>query len=636
MGLYRIFRKIRLPYAPAMILVIICMVLYGRMTGMSSSSGRAILMFAIRLNAKRVGRTYDMLTALAVAAVLLVIEQPLYVTYVGFQLSFGAIVGLGCLMPALEAVFGKYAGNISTNGLAAYRCMCKKTVRKIIGRMQGAVYGNLSVMLVTFPVLLYHYYEYSVYAILLNLMVLPTMGILVGAAAVLLGGGAVTGFLSGIATSLFTKPGRKFLPAIVRILLEVTESMEYTVSFLCTGMLWLYRNGGKRLLMLPGAVRIIGKPHIWQIALYITAMLLFMILSAYAQFRQRSERSGTINCKVPGVKTHAILHGIKEKSLVRMTGLVLLIAAVLCLTAVPKIHGLEITFLDVGQGDGICIQEKDGHGILIDCGSTDRRNVGQNVLIPFLKSKGIHTLDAVFLSHLDNDHINGIVQIMEQGDGIRIHRIILSAYIPKDEAWKNLVDITELYGIQISYMRQEEGFGNEQLQFICIAPGDGSVTGYAGNGDGSVTEVSGNGDGSVTEVSGNGDRNGNSLVLLMKYGNFQTVFTGDADAEEEEQALEIMTAFENWENDRSNACMLLKVSHHGSKTASGENFLKTLQPELAVISCGKNNSYGHPHTEVLERLTSVGVSYFCTKDYGAVTVSVTDNGKVTVSGYRKK
>ena len=80
---------------------------------------------------------------------------------------------------------------------------------------------------------------------------------------------------------------------------------------------------------------------------------------------------------------------------------------------------------------------------------------------------------------------------------------------------------------------------------------------------------------------------------------------------------------------------LLKVAHHGSKNSTSEEFLQMIDPAIAVISCGKNNRYGHPNEETLERLSEADISWFCTKDYGAITVSVDAKGRVVVKGYRK-
>lgn len=520
MGLYHLSRKIRLPHTPALLLVIGFMVLYGMMTGMSNSAYRAILMFAIRLNAGRVGRTYDMMTALAVAAVCLLLEQPGYVFYAGFQLSFGAVIGMGCIAPALENLFGKERG------------------RGVVDKLRRSLCASFSVAIVTFPVLLYHYFEYSVYSILLNLVVLPTVGMVVGGGVLLL------------------------LCGSIRILGRISAAI-------CMGMLWLYRAGGRLLLMLPGAVQIIGRPNSRQLLVYVIGVLLFLALAMYAE-RKRAA-------------------GQKYIWRYRLSGLLLLGISVLCLT-VPIRRGIQITFLDVGQGDCICIQERNGHGLLIDCGSTDQSGLAKYRIIPFLKSQGIHTLDAVFLSHLDRDHISGVLELLQdETSGIRIGRIVLSELVPRDEAWENLKLLAERAGITLTYMRGADRYGNDRLCITCLYP-ESQEKGETGM-----------------------DRNALSMILLLEYDDFQAVFTGDADKSGELRALEKLP--------ESFCCELLKVAHHGSRYSTDEAFLKALQPRLAVISCGINN-YGHPAPETLERLRSCDSEILITEEGGAVMLHV--------------
>ena len=531
MGLYHLSRKIRLPHTPALLLVIGFMVLYGMMTGMSNSAYRAILMFAIRLNAGRVGRTYDMMTALAVAAVCLLLEQPGYVFYAGFQLSFGAVIGMGCVLPALESLFGK------------------KDRKKIAGKLRSILYASLSVAVVTFPILLYHYFEYSVYSILLNLLVLPTMGILVG---------------SGV--SLLLCGG-------IRIAGSIAASV-------CSMLLQIYRGGCRLLLTLPGAVQIIGRPKGYQLCGYALGVLVFLLVAAY------TERKRAVGCRRIGR--------------FRIAGMLILGLSVLCVT-VPVRHGLRITFLDVGQGDGICIQERNGHGILIDCGSTDQNGLAEYRLIPFLKSQGIHTLDAVFLSHLDNDHTSAILELLnDETSGIHLDRIVLSAHVPHDEAWEKLDTLAKQAGVTVNYMDEADTYGNDHIIFTCLYP-----------------------DAEAAKRT-DADRNALSMILLLEYGSFQAVFTGDADETGE------LLALENMRDPFS--CDLLKVAHHGSKTATGTEFLATLRPQTAVISCGKGNVYGHPNGETLERLNEVDCKVLRTDQVGAICITVDKDGNLQHTG----
>ncbi len=534
MGIYRILEKMRLPYVVCMICVISLMVLYGMMTGMSSSAYRAILMFMIKLNARRVGRTYDMLTALAVAAVWILIENPRYVFHAGFQLSFGAIIGLGCVAPALEIVFGK-AGR-----------------KGWIHKLRQSVYGSMAVTIVTLPVVLYHYFEYSVYSILLNLLVLPTVGTVVGSGVCLLlfGGGWQLG-------------GRMF-------------------AAVCAVMLGAYRIGCMLLGRLPGAVQIIGRPKGYQLFCYMVGVLLLIVLSMYKGYRERKT----------GITT-------KHRWKYVGAGVAIVSVSLLCLT-VPVRSGLRMTFLDVGQGDCACIQMQNGHGILIDSGSTSKGKLTEYQLVPFLKSQGIHTLDAVFLSHLDEDHISGVMGLLKNSDsGIYVGQIVLSAYVPRDEAWEELILVADKADVPVVYIKQGTRYGNEELGITCLYPSEESVS---------------------------GERNAQSMVLLLEYGEFQALFTGDMDAAGERELLNELP--ENFE------CEVLKVAHHGSRYSSTEAFLERIQPEVAMISCSENSIYGHPHEETLERLENVGAMVLTTPECGAVILEIGEEMRVRTVKYR--
>lgn len=534
MGIYRILEKMRLPYFVCMTGVICLMVLYGMMTGMSNSAYRAILMFVIKLNARRVGRTYDMLTALAISAVWILIENPRYVFHAGFQLSFGAIIGLGCVAPALENVFGK-------------------TDKKgWIHKLKQSMYGSVSVTMVTLPVLLYHYFEYSVYSVVLNLVVLPTVGAVVG-----------SGVLLWLCGSVW-RPGGQIFAAI------------------CAFILGGYRIGCAILNGLPGAMQIIGRPRGHQIWCYVIGILLLLGLSAHKVYREQREEVGK-------------KHGRKYAG----AGVLIVFVAVCCLV-VPARSGVRITFLDVGQGDCACIQIHNGHGILIDSGSTSKGNVTEYQLVPFLKSQGIHTLDTVFLSHLDEDHISGVRGLLESGNsGIRIGQIVLSAYAPRDESWEEFVIAAERAGVPVGYIKQGVRYGNEELGITCLYPAEQGI---------------------------NGERNAQSMVLLLEYGDFRALFTGDIDAAGERELLDALPDYFS--------CDVLKVAHHGSRYSSTEEFLERIQPELAVISCAENSSYGHPHEETLERLREVGSVILTTPEAGAVMVEIRDDMKVRIFKYR--
>ena len=309
-------------------------------------------------------------------------------------------------------------------------------------------------------------------------------------------------------------------------------------------------------MMLPGSSLILGRPSFWQLGLY------YGILSA---------------CLWMGKKRNG-----KKKSLVQK---MLPAAAVFLLFPFPA-RGLTVTFLDVGQGDGICLQTRQGV-ILSDCGSSDQKNLGEYRLEPFLKSRGIGAVDYAIVSHGDQDHISGISWLLEQEEGIFIRKLVLPAAGKEDEACVRLAKQAALRGCQVLWMGRGDCLRMGNLSLTCLYP-DGLEAG------------------APLET----DRNEHSLVLWLDYGSFDMVLTGDMSKKGEQAILENRGVREQAE--------VLKAAHHGSRFSSSEAWLDALSPGQAVISCGEKNRYGHPHAEVLERLRKRGITVYETRSCGAV------------------
>lgn len=516
-GLYSLLKRLRVPNIVDIILSIGLMYCYGMMTGMGVSIVRALVMFGLKLCAPLVGRTYDMLTAMTAAALLILVQQPLYLTHSGFLFSFGAVCGIG-LLPEVSAHLP--SGNKFLKALSA---------------------GGW-VSLATLPVHLCFYYEFPPYSVLLNLMVIPCMGILL-----------ISGVGVMAVAFLFLPLGRfAALPGI-----------------------WILDFYGKCCdfcMKLPGRRWITGRPELWQTA----AFLGILILAAF--FAKRMKRG-------------------------QFAAMVFLAVAVLALR-IPR--GLTITFLDVGQGDCICVEEGRRH-FLIDGGSSDTSDVDVYRMVPFLKYRGISYLDAVFVTHPDSDHENGIRGMLEHygENGIGIGMLVLPdvAGDSKNENYHSLVTLAEDKGVPVRLIHAGERVESGALSLFCLHP----AAGYA-----------------------NGDTNAYSTVLYLRYGQFSALFTGDLEGEGERLVTEVLCGprgqADIWRGGRTDMptgnISLLKVAHHGSRNSSSEAFLSAVSPRMAVISAGRDNSYGHPHAETLERLEGQGCVIFQTPKSGAVTIRV--------------
>lgn len=589
MGIYRLLRKIGVPVKGAALLSMLLLFFYGAMTGFSVSAMRAILMFGLRMLGEMLQRTYDMLTAIAAAAALLLAGQPLFLKSASFVFSFGCVLGLCVVHPALTMP-------------AAVPQQPKRRIKwqEILQRLLAPP----AMMAVTLPMYLWFYYQIPPYSMLLNLLVIPLMSYLMAAGLLL----------------LLVNP----LPLpIWRI-----------AAALIVGVFRIYERACRMCEGLPGAVLNLGKPAVWQLLVYL-ACLLAVILIRHRQSLW--------------------------KRWLMMAGAVLILL-------VRPADRLEITFLDVGQGDCIYVELPGKEKFLVDGGSSSVGSVGKYRILPFLKAKGVRYLEAVFVTHPDEDHCNGIQELLSQGkqQGIRVGCLILPdiGEGSKGQGYRELEKAASEAGISLQYISRGQYIQEKDTLLECLHP----VSGFEST-----------------------DANAYSIVLRFTSGSFTALLTGDLEGSGEQALLEELSARREISENQGTGSMavgpadnmagsmtdnmaggpadnmagsladnmkdsltgnmagsltdnmaggpagitLLKVAHHGSKNSTSEEFLQMINPAIAVISCGKNNRYGHPHEETLERLSEADISWFCTKDYGAITVSVDAKGRVVVKGYRK-
>ena len=307
--------------------------------------------------------------------------------------------------------------------------------------------------------------------------------------------------------------------------------------------------------------------------------------------------------------------------------------------------GSRVTFLDVGQGDGIVVETGQG-AYLFDCGSTSRKNIGEYVLKPYLKSRGTRSLRGVFVSHPDEDHINGVIELLENGAdwGIVVEQLFLPAIAEgkRTESFATLLAAAEMAEVPVSYIKCGDEIRDSQLRLLCLHPEENTTLADANAysecfyvevfakkmkqeaiDDRKANDASG---GSAIEGSGeNGSFAGNSerKDFRVNDGKINILLTGDVEGEGERQ---LMQELQEQRGQREFRVDILKVAHHGSGYSTGTEFLATASPAIAIISCGRNNSYGHPHVETLQRLEDARVPWYGTMDYGALTVTVDSHG----------
>ncbi len=533
---FRLLRRFRCSFQSSALFSAAVLSFYLFMSGFSISARRACIMFFVWLGAQVCGRSYDMLTAISVAALLLVAGDGRNLYQASFLLSFSAVL-------TLSVVTGAVLKSSHITGMAG-----------------KAVGTSLTVWFGTLPFTAYFFYQASPWSVVANLVVVPLMGILMTSGLI----AACVGMVSVSAGMFFAAP----------------------VRYLLSGFEWLCRFQQR----LPVPVWVTGRPEKWRIVVYY--MVLLGVVWLTGQIFQ--------------VHTRKTARGGRKKNCLGKWGMrsIWLCAGLVCLAVLTVRPGrrLQIDCLDVGQGDCALVQLPTGENCLIDGGSSSRDKIWEYVIGPAVKYYGIAELDYIFLSHADEDHMNGIAEYIasyEVGVGGRnVHGIsVKHIVLPPCASQADFLELRQMAGEKgLKVSRMEAGgkiAGGEGTahawQLLCLAPERSMLT---------------------------GEKNEDSMVLMLSYGQFRMLFTGDLEGEAERRLAA---------SDADLHADVLKVGHHGSAGASGQELLARVQPRIAVISCGRDNAYGHPAQETVDRLAHAGNDIFVTAECGAV--SVTTDGK---------
>ncbi len=513
MGLYKLLQRIRIPKVINVIVCVGCMVLYGLMIGMGSSVFRAIFMFSMRLVAKLIGRTYDLLTATSIGGICILLEQPLYMYHSGFLLSFLSVISLG----AFDPIFPEK--------------ICK--IPWINKRLNDFLQTSM-IWVFTLPIYGLYYYEVSVSGLIINVIVLPFVSLIL------------------------------ILVILVCILGMIFTPLATICATGCQIILWCFEHLFTLFDNLGNTSFIIGHISVVRCLFYYVGFLI-------------------IYCIMEKVKKRYVYLGIM--------GLFVMLTI-----RTPK--ELEVTFLDVGQGDCIVIEY---HELVcvIDAGSSSKNDVGTYIVLPFLKYQGIREIDYLFLTHSDDDHINGVRAILNQShQGIRVKNLVIS-----DEKllfeYGDIGTIAQENNINICAMKENDFIQKGELSLECVGPKENLISEYMKSEEKSKNEI--------------------SLVLYLQYKQLTMLFPGDTEGMGEENITNILKR-RNIQN-----LSILKVSHHGSKNSTSEEFLQVIRPEIGIISCGKNNRYNHPHEETINRLQGQKTLLLMTKECGAITIKMNDD-----------
>ena len=228
--------------------------------------------------------------------------------------------------------------------------------------------------------------------------------------------------------------------------------------------------------------------------------------------------------------------------------------------------GFTIHFIDVGQGDATLITTEGGERLLVDGGRSKSR------IIDRLNALGVTGLDAILATHADADHLAGLVAVLEED--YQIERIYWNGQMSDTKTFESFMNLWDEEGAEVLVVSRGDTISLGEITVHVLHPG--GLT---------------------------GDSNVDSIVLLVGCGTVDVLLTGDAENPSEESMIDAGVLVE---------VDVLKVGHHGSRTATSPEFLEAIQPEYGVISAGMNSQYGHPHIETLEALNAAEVQVLLT------------------------
>ena len=583
MGLYKLLRRLRMGFAASSVIAILFSYLYGVMTGMSIPTQRAIGMLIIALLAQVLGRTNDLLNTLGGIVMMLVVSNPFIMGYSGIWFAVMAIVGI-CYV-------GKRLSEILISEKLDRRSKRYKCIYSVL--------VSTGIQLSTIPVLSFYYYEVSLYSLVINLIVLPLLStvILLGLA------GSVIGLFSLKAGSIIVYPAGVILD-IYTIICEIINKLPYSQL-------------------------VVGKPSVEKIVLYY--FFLVSVLELFYRIRCRcdSQKSGNAETteryreaertergrkaerterdreterterdrKAKITKKSRNAHNItcnKMRVAVLASLLLIIIYGIR-----PQKGRPEIDFIDVGQGDCSYFYTESGKSFMVDGGSASEKELAKYTLVPFLKSKGISRIHGWIISHGDKDHTSGIIDVMESG--IRIDNLIISKQTFEDRNSSAIIQKAKEKGIKIMIAEVGKTISDSSFTISFLAPLSPEEE----------------------------DINDSCLVFRLENDGLTAMFAGDISDRIEEQLVEKYGSLKGGMLDVN----IYKVNHHGSKYSSSDKWLNALSADTAVISCGKNNQYGHPHARTLGRLEAAESTIYRTDELGEIIITISNSGEAVAEEY---
>ena len=516
---------------------IILIIEYMFLTGFSASIIRAGIMGIILISSKIFYKNNDVLTNIAISALIILLKNPYTILDLSFQFSYGGTIGI--------ILFQKF---ISKNFLE--KIIKSKKIIEIIS-------VTISAQIIILPISIIQFNKLNIYFILTNLII----GFIIGPVM-------ACGFIFLITLIINVKTAQIF-----SIILQIAIKALILTS---------------QIAKLPYSNIYLPTPNFIQIIIYFLSIHIFMFIYYIYNTKNKTQTVKRFRNIISMIKFYLKYRMTpKTKSRTKIISIII-IALIMVMQIIPK--DLKVYFVDVNQGDSTFIVTPKGKTILIDGGGSSYTNVGKNTLLPYILDRGYTKIDIAIISHMDLDHCDGIIYLM---DKIKIKTIIIGKQYEESDNYKRFVKLAKEKRIEVKIVEAGENINIERNVNLDILWPDNK-----------------------NKISENAINN-NSLVFKLKYKKYSILFTGDIEEIAEKAILE------RYKNMLQST--ILKVAHHGSKTSTTAEFLKAVKPRYALIGVGKNNKFGHPSENTIKKLKEMKVKIFRTDELGEITIKMNKN-----------
>ncbi|HEY7286004.1 MAG TPA: ComEC/Rec2 family competence protein [Vicinamibacterales bacterium] len=524
----------------AMLLAIALIVVYARFVGGGASVDRATMMAVVYFGARVFDQRTPPLNGLAVVAAVLVAADPLAIADPAFLLTFGATLAILLVAPLAEP-------------------MLRQRRLAVVARIAIA---SAAVEILLLPVGAVLFSRVTFAGLVLNVLAIPLMGI-----------AQIAGMLV-VPAALVASP--------------VAVAIGWIAHLGASGLV----QSADLVRFAPAATWRVAPPHAITCVLYYAGLA-----SAFLGWHARRERLGSRESKLGrGVRRCGLFVWMATGAWIALEP-----------ASIVAAHGdgrLHVTFLDVGQGDSICVVFPHGSTMLVDAGGlgvSGGFDIGDRVVAPVVRSSGFRRIDRLALTHGDPDHVGGAMSILRE---FRPTEVWEGIPVPRS---------VPLTALRVETQRLKARWANVYAGASTRIDDVEVVARHPNPADWERQRV----------------RNDDSLVLELRWRDVSILLTGDIGRASEAAIAASMSAA------RAAPIRVLKIPHHGSLTSSSPSFLDVIRPQIAVVSAGRSNRFGHPVPEVLERYRTIGTQIFRTDRDGAVFV-VTDGRTLSVTRHEDR